>query len=97
MVEMMANRDKTFGEVRSQEVVIVFADIVGFTAFAERNEPEETIRLLGKFHEELENIIFKHEGTLDKFLGDGVMASFGTPLTRDDDSRPRAAMRGGPG
>jgi adenylate cyclase len=86
MVELMANRDKPFGDVRSQEVVIVFADIVGFTTFAERNPPEETIRLLGQFHARVESIIFKHEGTLDKFLGDGVMASFGTPLTRQDDS-----------
>ena len=86
MVELMANRDQPFGDVRSQEVVIVFADIVGFTAHAERNDPEQTIRLLGQFHEQLESIIFKHEGTLDKFLGDGVMASFGTPLTRPDDS-----------
>ncbi|MEP5180957.1 MAG: adenylate/guanylate cyclase domain-containing protein [Rhizobiaceae bacterium] len=86
MIEMMATRDNPFGEIRSQEVVILFADIVGFTAFAERNEPKKTIELLGRFHEQMERIIFSHEGTLDKFLGDGVMASFGTPLTRDDDS-----------
>ncbi len=86
MVELLANRDRPFGDVRSQDVVIVFADLVGFTAFAERHEPEETIRLLSRYHEQLESIIFKHEGTLDKFLGDGVMASFGTPFVRDDDA-----------
>lgn len=87
MVDLMANRDKPFGEIRSQTVVIVFADIVGFTAFAERTEPETAIRLLRQFHEQMENIIFRHEGTLDKFLGDGVMASFGTPDVRKDDAQ----------
>ncbi len=86
MVELMANRDKPFGEIRTQNVVIIFADIVGFTTFAERVGPHEAIRLLRHFHEQMESIIFRHEGTLDKFLGDGVMASFGTPQTREDDS-----------
>ncbi len=87
MVELMANRDKPFGDIRSQQVVILFADIVGFTPFAERVGPEEAIHLLRQFHEQMENIIFRHEGTLDKFLGDGVMASFGTPHVREDDSQ----------
>ena len=87
MVELMANRDKPFGDIRSQNAVILFADIVGFTPFAERVGPEESIHLLRQFHEEMESIIFRHEGTLDKFLGDGVMASFGTPNVREDDSQ----------
>lgn len=86
MVDLLANRDNPFGQVRTQEVIIVFADIVGFTSFAESNEPEKTIQVLRQFHEQLESVIFKHQGTLDKFLGDGVMASFGTPHTSDDDS-----------
>ncbi len=91
MVDLMANRDKPFGEIRSQTVVIVFADIVGFTAFAERTEPQAAIRLLRQFHENMERIIFRHEGTLDKFLGDGVMASFGTPDVRPDDAKRACA------
>ncbi|CAN0295921.1 unnamed protein product, partial [Discosporangium mesarthrocarpum] len=86
MVDLMASRDKPFGDIRSQEAVIVFADIVGFTQFAERVGPREAIDLLRQFHAEMERLIFLHEGTLDKFLGDGVMASFGTPDTRTDDS-----------
>ena len=86
MVELMAARDKPFGEVRSADVVIIFADIVGFTTYAEKAGPQDTIGLLRQFHEDMERIIFRHEGTLDKFLGDGVMASFGTPDTRADDS-----------
>ena len=87
MVELMANQDKPFGDIRSQQVVILFADIVGFTPYAERAGPEEAIHLLRQFHEKMENIIFQHEGTLDKFLGDGVMACFGTPHVREDDSK----------
>lgn len=87
MVDLLADRDKPFGETRSQVVVIVFADIVGFTRFAEAEDPETTIQLLRSFHEQMESIIFQNNGTLDKFLGDGVMASFGTPNVGDDDSK----------
>ena len=87
MVELLANRDKPFGDIRSQMAVVVFADIVGFTRFAERAGPQEAIEMLRTFHREMENIVFRHEGTLDKFLGDGVMVSFGTPDARSDDSR----------
>lgn len=87
MVELLAQRDKPFGETRTQVVVIVFADIVGFTRFAEDAGPEKTIRLLRDVHEQMENIIFRNSGTLDKFLGDGVMASFGTPNVGEDDSQ----------
>lgn len=87
MVDLLADRDRPFGETRSQVVVIVFADIVGFTRFAEVEDPETTIQLLRSFHEQMESIIFQNNGTLDKFLGDGVMASFGTPNVGDDDSK----------
>ncbi len=86
MVELLADRDKPFGETRSQTVVIVFADIVGFTRFAEVADADATIQLLRNFHEKMEDIIFRNNGTLDKFLGDGVMASFGTPNVHKDDS-----------
>jgi adenylate cyclase len=57
----------------------MFIDIVGFTQFAARHTPEEVVTFLRDFHGRMEQAVFQHEGTLDKFLGDGLMATFGTP------------------
>ncbi|MEZ5801012.1 MAG: adenylate/guanylate cyclase domain-containing protein [Nitratireductor sp.] len=59
---------------------------VGFTHFAENHEPTEVVAVLRRFHALLENAVFSNGGTLDKFLGDGVMASFGTPNPRPEDA-----------
>lgn len=79
IVEEMAERDQPLGEVRSHEVAVMFVDIVGFTALAEGQSPERVVGFLRDFHGRLERAVFDHQGTLDKFLGDGLMATFGTP------------------
>jgi adenylate cyclase len=79
MVEELAHRHEPMGGVRSQEVAVLFADIVGFTHYAEAHTPDDVISLLRDFHVALEEIVFSHGGTLDKYMGDGLMASFGTP------------------
>jgi adenylate cyclase len=79
IVDQMAERDEPLGAVRSQEVAAMFVDIVGFTRMAEQQTPEEVVALLRQFHARLEAAVFEHQGTLDKFLGDGLMATFGTP------------------
>ncbi len=79
MVEELAQRHEPLGGVRSQDVAVLFADIVGFTRYAEGKAPEEVISLLRDFHAALEEAVFAHGGTLDKYMGDGLMASFGTP------------------
>jgi len=86
MVEHLAGRDQPLGEVRSQPVVVMFADIVGFTKMAEQETPEEVVSVLREFHKQMEKAVFDHNGTLDKFLGDGLMVSFGTPVTSIDDA-----------
>lgn len=86
IVEELANRDEPMGGVRSQEVAVLFADIVGFTRYAEGRSPEEVIAMLREFHAALEEVVFSHGGTLDKFMGDGLMASFGTPQTSPSDA-----------
>ena len=58
---------------------MLFADIVGFTEWAEQHSPGEVIGLLREVHAKLEAAVFEHDGTLDKYLGDGLMATFGTP------------------
>ncbi|MGV3548793.1 adenylate/guanylate cyclase domain-containing protein [Rhizobium sp.] len=79
MVDELAHRSEPMGGVRSQEVAVLFADIVGFTRYAESHTPEDVIALLRSFHAGLEEVVFAHGGTLDKYMGDGLMASFGTP------------------
>ncbi len=86
MVEELAHRDEPMGGVRSQEVAVLFADIVGFTRYAESQSPDAVIALLRDFYASLEEVVFAHGGTLDKYLGDGLMASFGTPVATPDDA-----------
>lgn len=85
-VDVIADRDQPLGAVRSQTVTVMFTDIVGFTRVAERHSPEEVIAMLREFHLIMENAVFTHQGTLDKFLGDGVMATFGTPDPKAEDA-----------
>lgn len=86
MVDELAHRNEPMGGVRSQEVAVLFADIVGFTRFAEAHTPDDVIALLRDFHAALEEVVFAHGGTLDKYMGDGLMASFGTPLPSPNDA-----------
>ena len=79
IVDELASASVDVGTVRSQEVAVLFADIVGFTQLAERESPETVMKLLRSCHAVIEQAIFSNGGTLDKYLGDGVMATFGTP------------------
>jgi len=67
-----------------RDVTVLFCDIRGFTAAAEAQPPEAVVELLNAFYDLMIETTFKHDGTLDKFLGDGVMAVFGAPLYRPD-------------
>ena len=66
------------------EVTVLFADLTGFTAMAERLSPPQVVLMLNQVFERLTEVIFQFEGTLDKFRGDGVMAFFGAPLIMPD-------------
>ena len=67
-----------FGDPATRAVTVLFADIVGFTKLTETLSPERTFALLRSFQERSCAIVFKHGGTLDKYLGDGFMATFGS-------------------
>jgi adenylate cyclase len=67
-----------------REVTVLFCDIRGFTPVAERLAPEEVVSLLNEFYTLMIETVFKHDGTLDKFLGDAVMAVFGAPIAHPD-------------
>jgi adenylate cyclase len=79
LVEELTEVDEPFGPVRTQEVAILFADVVGFTSLCEGLSPAAVIAMLRGFHECMADCVFEHGGTLDKFVGDSVMATFGTP------------------
>jgi adenylate cyclase len=86
MVNLLASGEHDPGAVRSQDIAVLFVDIVGFTSLAESGTPDEVMELLRRYHALIEEAIFENGGTLDKYLGDGVMATFGTPRPGPDDA-----------
>jgi len=67
-----------------QTLTVLFSDIRGFTSISERLTPEELVRLLNRYLTLMTNIVFKYEGTLDKYMGDAIMAIWGAPLWQND-------------
>jgi class 3 adenylate cyclase/tetratricopeptide (TPR) repeat protein len=72
-------------------VTVLFCDLVGFTARSDRADPEDVGALLRPYHQRLRAEVGRFEGTLDKFIGDAVMAVFGAPVAHEDD--PERAVR----
>jgi class 3 adenylate cyclase/CheY-like chemotaxis protein len=67
-----------------REISVVFCDLRGFTTFSETAEPEESLAVLRDYHQAVGAAVFRHEGTLEHFAGDGVMVWFNDPVTQDD-------------
>src|ERR1700704_69671 len=84
--QMLENPDSfKLGGV-NQTITVLFADIRGFTSISEHAQPERIVGLLNKYFSAMTDIIFAHGGTLDKYLGDGLMALFGAPTTTPQDA-----------
>jgi adenylate cyclase len=95
LIEELAGQDEPLGAVREQNIAVLFADIVGFTALSENRPAEQVIALLRNFHGRMAGEVFAHGGTVDKYIGDAIMATFGTPNTGERDaSRALACARG---
>jgi adenylate cyclase len=94
---VISNGDDRLLESHRRDVAVVFCDLRGFTAFAERAEPEEVMQVLREYHAELGEIIHRFEGTLERFLGDGLMVLFNDPIACTDPAlravRMAVAMR----
>lgn len=67
-------------------LTVLFADIRGFTTISEKMQPEEVVALLNECFTELSDVVFKFDGFLDKFIGDALLAVFGTPIAHKDDA-----------
>jgi adenylate cyclase len=84
--QMLENPDSfKLGGV-NQTITVLFADIRGFTRISEHAPPEKIVGLLNRYFSAMTDIIFAHGGTLDKYLGDGLMALFGAPATTPEDA-----------
>ena len=81
---IVASGDESFLENHRCEITVVFCDLRGFVAFAETVEPEVTMSVLGEYHEALGDLVFRFEGTLERFTGDGLMVFFNDPIPCPD-------------
>ncbi|HYO62870.1 MAG TPA: adenylate/guanylate cyclase domain-containing protein [Pyrinomonadaceae bacterium] len=70
----------------NQTLTVLFADIRGFTSLSETAQPEKVVQLLNRYFTAMSDIIFAHGGTLDKYIGDGLMALFGAPTVSPEDA-----------
>jgi class 3 adenylate cyclase/HAMP domain-containing protein len=86
VAQLIASSDGHQGLLDShrREVTVVFCDLRGFTSFTESTEPEEAMNVLREYHAALGELIFRYEGTLDRYAGDGVMILFNAPIQFED-------------
>ncbi len=89
--QLSATVEKQAPEDERKLVTIVFADISGFTALSEKKDPEEVREMMNACFQSLVPVVQKYEGTIDKFIGDEIMALFGAPIAHEDD--PERALR----
>jgi class 3 adenylate cyclase len=92
VVDAVMRNDETLGQTSRKKLTIFFSDIRGFTSIAESLEPEEVISLLNEYLNSMTSLIHRHEGTLNKFLGDGLMGFFGDPIPMADHAQRAVRM-----
>lgn len=95
IVDQLASRPAALHQPQSCDIAVMFTDLVGFTELAERLPDAKVLALLRRYYAEIERVVFDEGGTPDKYLGDGVMATFGTPVPSPGNAEAaiRAAQR----
>jgi adenylate cyclase len=86
IVELLAAQDEPLGAGRRETVAVLFADIVAFTRMAEVMAPEDVLAMLREFHARMTAQIFASGGTVDQYMGDGIIAVFGAPAASSNDA-----------
>lgn len=86
LVDRLANDENTLDRPETRDVAVLFVDIVGFTGVSENKDPERVIALLRSFHRRMADCVFRHDGILDKYIGDSVMATFGSVPGEPDEA-----------
>ncbi len=81
---LLLHPEQAILQSKKVNATVLFADLRNFTRITRDWEPEETLKMLNQFFQVMSEVIFRHEGTVDKFLGDGLMAIFGAPLSHPD-------------
>ena len=89
---IVARGEESILDSHRREIVVVFCDIRGFTAFAERAEPEDVMALLRDYHGALGPVVTRFEGTLDHYSGDGIMVFFNDPIPTSEPARRAVEM-----
>ncbi|PDW04688.1 GAF domain-containing protein [Candidatus Viridilinea mediisalina] len=91
VAEQLLSAGGDFGQPTERDVAVIFADLRNFTSITERTEPRILIEhILNRYYTMVTDVLYTHDGTVDKFLGDGIIAVFGTPIARPDD--PQRAL-----
>jgi adenylate cyclase len=92
IAETILGNDENLFKTHRREITAVFLDLRGFTAFSDSAEPEEVMDLLRDYHAEMGKLIFKFEGTLERFVGDGIVVIFNDPIPYENHVQKAAQM-----
>ncbi len=89
---LLQSEEGALFKTHRREITVVFLDLRGFTAFSDSAEPEEIMELLRSYHAEMGKLVFKFEGTLERFAGDGIMIFFNDPIPCEDHTERAVRM-----
>jgi len=92
IAETILGSDDSLFKTHRREITIVFLDLRGFTAFSDSAEPEEVMEFLRHYHTEMGRLVFKFEGTLERFVGDGIVIIFNDPILCENHAEKAVRM-----
>jgi class 3 adenylate cyclase len=92
IAETILSDDENLFKTHRREITIVFLDLRGFTAFSDNAEPEEVMDFLRDYHAEMGKLVFKFEGTLERFMGDGIVVIFNDPIRCENHAQKAVLM-----